>query len=49
MDGTWLYYGGFNHRAADCAASKKTQRFKAAGTEIKEVRAGSGSEESEKD
>jgi hypothetical protein len=29
-----LYYGGFNHRAAECAARMKAQTFKAAGAEI---------------
>jgi len=35
--GRCLYCGGFNHRAAECAARKKAQTFKAAGAEIKEV------------
>jgi len=29
-DGRCLYCGGFNHRAAECAARKKAQTFKAA-------------------
>jgi len=34
-DGRSLNCGGFNHRAAECAARKKAQRFKAAGAEVK--------------
>jgi len=48
-DGRCLYCGGFNHRAAECAARKKAQTFKASGAEIKEVGTGEGSEESGKD
>jgi hypothetical protein len=48
-DGRCLYCGGFNHRAAECAARKKAQRFKAAGVEVKEVGTKEGSEESGKD
>jgi len=48
-DGRCLYCGGFNHRAAECAARKKAQTFKAAGAEIKEVGTKEGSEESGKD
>jgi len=48
-DGRCLYYGGFNHREAECAALKKAQMFKAAGAEVKEVGTKEGSEESGKD
>jgi len=48
-DGRCLYCGGFNHRAAECAARKKAQTFKAAGAEFKEVGTKDGSEESGKD
>ena len=48
-DGRCLYCGGFNHRAAECAARKKAQTFKASGAEIKEVGTKEGSEESGKD
>jgi len=48
-DGRCLYCGGFNHRAAECAARKKDQTFKAAGAEVKEVGTKDGSEESGKD
>jgi len=48
-DGRCLYCGGFNHRAAECAARKKAQTFKAAGAEVKEVGTKDGSEESGKD
>ena len=48
-DGRCLYCGGFNHRAAECAARKKAQTFKAAGAEVKEVGTREGSEESGKD
>jgi hypothetical protein len=48
-DGRCLYCGGFNHRAAECAARKKAQTFKAAGAEVKEVGTKEGSEESGKD
>jgi len=48
-DGRCLYCGGFNHRAAECAARKKAQTFKAAGAEAKEVGTKDGSEESGKD
>ena len=44
-DGRCLYCGGFNHRAAECAARKKAQTIKAAGAEVKEVGTGTGSEE----
>jgi hypothetical protein len=47
-DGRCLYCGGCNHRAAECAARKKAQTFKAAGAEIKEVGTKEGSEESGK-
>jgi len=33
-DGRCLYCGGLNHKAADCAARKKAQTFKAAGAEV---------------
>jgi len=36
----------FNHRAAECAARKKAQTYKAAGAEIKEVETGTGSQRS---
>ena len=49
MVGRCLYCGGFNHRAAECAARKKAQTFKAAGAELKEVGTGAGSEESGKE
>jgi len=48
-DGRCLYCGGFNHRAAECAARKKAQTFKAAGAEVTEVGTKDGSEESGKD
>jgi len=48
-DGRCLYCGGFNHRAAECAARKKAQMFKAAGAEVKEVRTRAGPEESGKE
>jgi len=48
-DGRCFYCGGFNHRAAECAARKKAQTFKAAGAEVKEVGTKGGSEESGKD
>jgi hypothetical protein len=47
-DGKCLYCGGFNHRAAECAARKKAQTFKAAGAEVKEVGTKEGSEKSGK-
>jgi len=37
VDGRCSYCGGVNHRAAECAAWKKAQTFKAAATEVKEV------------
>jgi hypothetical protein len=48
-DGRCLYSGGFNHRAAECAARKKAQTFKAAGAEIQEVGTKEGSAEAGKD
>jgi len=48
-DGSCLYYGGFNHRAEECAARKKAQTFNAAGAEVKEVGTKEGSEESGKE
>jgi len=48
-DGRCLYCGGFNHRAAECAARMKAETFKAAGEEIDEVGTKEGSEESAKD
>jgi len=48
-DGRCLCCGGFNHRAAECAAREKAQTFKAAGAEIKEVGTKEGSEELGKD
>jgi hypothetical protein len=49
VDGRCLYCGGFNYRAAECAARKKAQMFKVAGAEGKEVGNKEGSEESGKD
>jgi len=49
VDGRCLYCGGFNHRAAECAARKKARTFKAAGAEVKEVGTKDDSEESGKD
>jgi len=48
-DGRCLFCGGFNHKAAECAARKKAQTFKASGAEVKEVGTKEGSEESGKD
>jgi len=48
-DGRCLYCGVFYHGAAECAARKKAQTFKAAGAEVKEVGTGTGSEESGKE
>jgi len=48
-DGSCLYCGGFNHRAAECAARKKAQTSKVSGAEVKEVGTKEGSEESGKD
>jgi hypothetical protein len=48
-DGRCLYCGGFNHRAAECAARKKAQTFQTAEAEVKEVGTKEGSEESDKD
>ena len=48
-DGRCLYCGGFNHRAAECAARKKAQTFMAAGAEVKEVGTKEASEQSGKD
>jgi len=48
-DGRCLYCGGFNHRAAECAARKKAQTFRVAGAEIKEVGTGTGSEDTGKE
>jgi hypothetical protein len=36
-DGRCVYYGGFYHRAVDCAVRKNARSFKAAGVEVKEV------------
>jgi len=47
MGGVYIV-GGFNHRAAECAARKKAQTFKASGAEVKEVGTKEGSEQSEK-
>jgi hypothetical protein len=49
VDGRCLYCGGFNHRAAECAARKKAQKVKAAGAEDKNVGTKEGSEELGKD
>jgi hypothetical protein len=38
VDERCLYCGGFNHRAAECAARKKAQTFKMAGAEVKEAK-----------
>jgi len=48
-DGRCLYCGEFNHRAAECAARKKAQTFKAAGADVREVGTKDGSKESGKD
>jgi len=48
-DGRCLCCGGFNHRAAECAARKKAQIFKAAGAEVEEVGTATGPEESGKE
>jgi len=48
-DGRCLYCGGFNHRAAECAARKEVQRFKPAGAEAKDVATRIGPKESGKD
>jgi len=48
-DGRCLYCGGFDHRAAECAARKKALTFKASGAEVKEVGIKEGPEESGKD
>ena len=48
-DGRCFYCAWFNHRAAECAARKMAQTFKACGAESKEVGTKKGSEESEKD
>jgi len=48
-DGRCLYCSGLNHRAAECAARKKSETFKVAGAEVKEVGTMEGSEESGKD
>jgi hypothetical protein len=44
-DGRSLYCRGFNHRVAECAASKKAQTFQAAGGRVKEVGTDQGSDE----
>ena len=43
-DWMYLYCARFNHRAAECAAWKRAQTFKAAGVDVKKVGAGTGSE-----
>jgi len=48
-DGRCLYCGGFNDRAAECAAKNKSQTIKVAGAEVKEVGIWTGSEESGQD
>ena len=48
-DGRCWYCGGFNHRAAECAARKKAQTFKAAGAQVKEAGTWTGPEESGKE
>jgi hypothetical protein len=48
-DGRCLYCGGFNHRAAECAARTNAQPVKAAGAEVKDVGTNEGSEKSGKD
>jgi hypothetical protein len=48
-NGRCLYYGGFNHRAAECVARKKAQIFQVAGVEIKEIGTKENCEESGKD
>jgi hypothetical protein len=49
VDGMCLYCGGFNHRAAECAARKQAQTFKVAGAEVKEVGTKEGCKESGKE
>jgi hypothetical protein len=44
-DGWCLYCGGFKHRAAECAATRKAQTFKASGAEVKEAGTKEGSKE----
>jgi len=48
-DGRCLYCGGFDHRVAQCAATKKAQTFKPAGAEANGVGTQDGSQESGKD
>jgi len=42
-NGTWLYYGGFVQRVAECAGRKKAQMFKVAGAEVQTVGTCNGS------
>jgi translation elongation factor P/translation initiation factor 5A len=44
-DGMYFNYGGFNHRAAECAARKTAQSGKVAGVEVQNVGTGTGSKE----
>lgn len=44
-----FYCGGFNHKAGECAARKRSQTFKPVGAEIMEVVTKAGSEESGND
>ena len=43
--GTCFYCGGFNHRAAECAARKKAQTLKVEGADVQEVGTKEGSKE----
>jgi hypothetical protein len=45
VDGRCLYFGGINHRPAECAVRKKVQMFKATGAETEEVGTEEESEE----
>jgi hypothetical protein len=36
-EGRCLYFGGFNHRAVDCAVRKQARTFRVAGAEVKEA------------
>jgi len=48
-DGRCLYCGGFDHRAAECAARKMAQKSMAAGVEVNDVGTRTRSEESAKE
>ena len=49
VDGRCSHCGGFNHRAAECVASKKGKTFKVAGADVLEVGTRTGSKESGED